>query len=51
MNSQGIPEFFIRRSLGVFGQAPPPIPKFINTSHAIDEISSYDYFEESPDDF
>jgi hypothetical protein len=32
MKSQGIPDFFIRRSLGVVGQAPPPIPKFIDTT-------------------
>ncbi len=41
MKAQDIPDF----------QAPPPIPKFIDTSHAIDEISSYDSFEPSPDDF
>jgi hypothetical protein len=29
MMAQGIPDFFIRRSLGVVGQAPPPIPKFL----------------------
>ena len=32
MNSQGIPDF----------QAPPLIPRFIDTSEAIDEIPSYD---------
>jgi len=37
----GIPDF----------QAPPPIPKFIDASHAIDELPSYDSFEPSPDDF
>jgi hypothetical protein len=41
MKAQGIPDF----------QAPPPIPKFIDTSHAIDELSSYDSFEPTPDDF
>jgi hypothetical protein len=40
MKSQGIADF----------RAPPPIPKFIDTSHAIDEIPSYDYFEPSSDD-
>ena len=40
MKAQGIPDF----------QDPPPIPKFIDTSHAIDELSSYDSFEPSPDD-
>jgi hypothetical protein len=38
--AQGIPDF----------QAPPPIPKFIDTSHAIDELPQYDAFEPSPDD-
>jgi hypothetical protein len=38
MKSQGIPDFFIRRSLGVVGQAPPPIPTFIDTALAIDEL-------------
>ena len=38
--AQGIPDF----------QAPPPIPKFIDTAHAIDELPSYDSFEPSPDD-
>lgn len=41
MTAQGIPDF----------QAPPPIPKFIDTSHAIDELPQYDAFEPSPDDF
>jgi hypothetical protein len=41
MKAQGIPDF----------QAPPPIPKFIDTVEAIDELSSYDSFEPSPDDF
>ena len=40
MKAQGIPDF----------QAPPPIPKFINTSEAIDELPAYDAFEPSPDD-
>ena len=40
MKSQGIPDF----------QAPPPIPSFIDTSEAIDELPSYDTFESSPDD-
>ncbi len=41
MKAQGIPDF----------QAPPPIPKFIDTSLAIDESPSYESFEPSPDDF
>ena len=41
MKAQGIPDF----------QAPPPIPKFIETVEAIDEIPSYDSIEPSPDDF
>lgn len=41
MKAQGIPDF----------QAPPPIPKFIDTSHALDEIPSYDSFDPAPDDF
>jgi hypothetical protein len=41
MKSQGIADF----------RAPPSIPKFIDTSHAIDELSSYDSFEPTPDDF
>ena len=40
MKSQGIPDF----------QPPPPIPSFIDTSEAIDELPSYDTFEASPDD-
>ena len=30
--------------------APPPIPTFIDTSHAIDELPEYDAFEPAPDD-
>jgi hypothetical protein len=41
MKAQGIPDF----------QAPPPIPKFIETSHTIDELPQYDSFEPSPEDF
>ena len=41
MKAQGIPDF----------QAPPSIPKFIDTVDAIDELPSYDSFEPSPDDF
>jgi hypothetical protein len=41
MKSQGIPDF----------QAPPPIPRFIDTSQAIDEFPSYDAFDPAPDDF
>ena len=51
MKAQGIPDFFIRRSLGVVGQAPPPIPKFIDAQEAIDELPSYDSFEPPPDQF
>ena len=32
-------------------QAPPPVPRFIDTSHAIDELPSYDSFEPAPDGF
>jgi hypothetical protein len=41
MKSQGIADF----------QAPPPIPIFIDTVQAIDEIPSYDLLESAPDDF
>jgi len=41
MKAQGIPDF----------QAPPHIPKFIDTSHALDELPSYDSFDPAPDDF
>jgi len=41
MNAQGIPDF----------QAPPPIPTFIDTAEAIDELPSYDSLEPAPDDF
>jgi hypothetical protein len=41
MKAQGIPDF----------QAPPPIPKFIDTAEALDELPSYDSFEPAPDDF
>ena len=43
MKAEGLPDF----------RAPPAIPKFIDTStsQAIDELSSYDSFEPSPDDF
>ena len=30
---------------------PPPIPKLIDTAHAIDELPEYDSFEPVPDDF
>jgi hypothetical protein len=40
INSQGAADF----------RAPPPIPKFTDTSEAIDELPSYDSFEPSPDD-
>ncbi len=41
MRAQGIPDF----------QAPPPLPKFIDTREALDELPSYDSFEPAPDDF
>ena len=49
MKAQDIPDF----------QAPPAIPKFIDTAQVIDELPSYDSFEplvvshveSSPDDF
>jgi hypothetical protein len=41
MMAQGIPDF----------QAPPPIPTFIDTEQAIDEIPSYDSFVPAPDEF
>lgn len=43
-----IDEFRRRRELN--REAPPPIPKFIDTREAIDEISSHDSFEPSSDD-
>ena len=41
MKSQGIADF----------RAPPPIPKFIDTTEALDDLPSYDSFEPAPDDF
>jgi hypothetical protein len=41
MKAQGIPNF----------QAPPPIPKFIDTVEAVDELPCYDSFEPPTDDF
>ena len=41
MKAQGIPDF----------QAPPPIPKFIDTAEALDELPLYDSFDPSPGDF
>jgi hypothetical protein len=41
MKSQGIPDF----------HAPPPMPKLIDTSEALDELPSYNSFKPSPDDF
>ena len=49
MKAQGIPDF----------QAPPPIPKLIDTAEAMvrlrppldDELPPYDSFEPAPDDF
>ncbi len=51
MKAQGIPDFFIRRSLGVIGQAPPLTPKFIDAQEAIDKLPSYASFEPVSDDF
>jgi hypothetical protein len=58
MKSRDITDFFIRRSLEVVGQAPPPIPKLIDTTlvhrsskpeggggEALDELPCYDSFE------
>jgi hypothetical protein len=41
MKAEGIADF----------RAPPPIPTFIDTSQAIDDLPSYDAFEPAPDDF
>jgi hypothetical protein len=41
MKAQGVPDF----------QVPPPIPKFINTTEAVDELPLYDLFDPSPGDF
>lgn len=41
MKSQGSPDF----------QAPPPIPKFIDTAQAIDKLTSYESVDPSPDEF
>jgi hypothetical protein len=41
MKAQGIPDF----------QAPPPIPTFIDTVEAIDELPFYYSFEPAPEDF
>jgi hypothetical protein len=41
MKSQGIADF----------RAPPPIPKSIDASEAIDELPSCDSLEPAPDDF
>jgi hypothetical protein len=41
MKARGIPDF----------QAPPPIPKFIDTREALDELPLYDSFDPAPDDF
>ncbi len=42
--------FLYRRSLGVVGQAPPPIPKYTDTVEALDEVPSYDSFEPAPEE-
>jgi hypothetical protein len=41
MKAQGIPDF----------QAPPPIPQYIDTVEALDELPSYDSFEPALDDY
>jgi hypothetical protein len=51
MKSQGIPNFLIRRSLGVVGQAPPPIPKFIDRSTGSRQGPVASRVEPTPDDF
>ena len=40
MKAQGIADF----------RAPPPIPKFVDTAQAIDELPSYDSFESGPEE-
>ena len=41
MQSQGIADF----------RAPPPIPTFVDTTAAIDELPSYDLFGRAPEEF
>jgi hypothetical protein len=41
IKAEGIPDF----------QAPPPIPKFVDTTEAIDELPLYDSLDPAPDDF
>jgi hypothetical protein len=41
IKAQGIPDF----------QAPSPLPKFIDTALANDELPAYDSFEPAPGDF
>jgi hypothetical protein len=58
MKSEGIPDLLIRRSLGVVGAGPPPIPKFIDVQEAMvrpsspqdHELPSSDNFEPAHDD-
>jgi hypothetical protein len=38
MKSQRIPDF----------QAPPPIPRFIDSAEALDELPCYDSFDPAP---
>ena len=58
----GTPSFFmteiLRSMLSVLSlsrvpdfQAPPPLPKFIDTGEALDAIPYYDSFDPAPDDF
>jgi hypothetical protein len=32
-------------------RAPPPIPKFIDTTEATDELPSFESFDPAPEDF
>jgi hypothetical protein len=41
MKSQGFPDFHV----------PPPIPTFVDTTAAIDELPSYDSFDPAPESF
>ena len=41
MKAQGIPDFHV----------PPPIPTFVDTTAAIDELPSYDLFGPAPEEF
>lgn len=51
IKSQGISDFLVRWSLGVVGQALPPIPKFIDAAEAIKELTLYDSLDPLPNNF